>query len=74
MVEDVEELASEAKAYLLRQPKLPLNGKISLERSETAQHIAPEIALGSGRRRDERGFVEDFAAGILRSEKFQRHS
>jgi hypothetical protein len=53
--------------------KLPLQRKIHLRCSEAAQNIAAEIALGSGRRRDERGFVEDFAARILRAEQLGRH-
>ena len=45
MVEDVEELGSEAKPQPLGELKLPLESTIQLCSSETPQHIAPEIAL-----------------------------
>jgi hypothetical protein len=48
VVEDVEELGSEAKPQPLGEVKLPLHRKIRLPGSETPQHIAPEIALLRG--------------------------
>jgi hypothetical protein len=72
VIEDIEELGTEAQAQLLRQRKAPLKGHIRLRGSESTQDVAAEIALGSGRRRDERGLVEDFAPWILRAEQFER--
>ncbi len=66
MVEEVEELASEAKHYLVGQAKLPLKRDIGLPGSETPQHIAPEIALLAGGRCGERGWIESLASRILR--------
>ena len=74
VVEDIEELGTEAQAQVLRQRKAPLKGHIRLRGSESTQDVAAEIALGSGRRRDERGLVEDFAPWILRAEQLERHS
>ena len=68
VIEDIEELGTEAQAQLLRQRKAPLKGHIRLRGSESTQDVAAEIALGSRRRRDERGLVEDFAPWILRAE------
>jgi hypothetical protein len=45
--------------------KLPLQGKVGLPGSETAQHIAPEIALLSGGRWSKRCLIENLAARIL---------
>jgi DNA-binding NarL/FixJ family response regulator len=74
VIEDVEELGTEAQAQLFRQRKAPLKGYIRLRGSESTQDVASEIALGSGRRGDERGLVEDFAPWILRAEQFERRS
>jgi len=74
VIEDIEELGTEAQAQMLRQRKAPLKGHIRLRGSESTQDVAAEIALGSGRRRDERGLVEDFTPWILRAEQFERHS
>jgi hypothetical protein len=48
MVKDVEELASETKPEPFGNVKLPLQGKIGLPSSKTAQDIAAEIALLPG--------------------------
>ena len=48
MVQDVEELAPEAKTHLLRDAKDSLQADIGLRGVETPQHIAPEIALLAG--------------------------
>ena len=74
MVEDVEEFAAELQAQLLGEMKLALEGHVGLRGIEGAEDVAPEIALGAGRRRSERGFVEDFAAGILRAVEHLGHS
>jgi hypothetical protein len=64
MVEDVEELGSETKPQPLGDVKLPLYCKIYLCSSETAQHIAPEIALLPGGRWSKSRFIENLAASI----------
>jgi hypothetical protein len=48
VVEDVEELGSEAQPQPLGEVKLPLHRKIGLPSSETPQDIAAEIALLTG--------------------------
>ena len=73
VVEDIEELGAEAKPQPLGEPELALQGHIGLPGSETAQHIASEIALLSSGRRSERCFIENLAAGILRSMEHERH-
>src|SRR5262245_1392663 len=51
MVKDIEELCSETKFYLFGEAKLPLQAKIELRSSETAQNVATETTLlPSGRR------------------------
>jgi len=72
MVEDVEELGSEAKAHLFSEVKLPLQGKIRLRCSETPKHIASEIALLSNWRRRKSCLIENLAAGVLRTIEHQR--
>jgi hypothetical protein len=47
---------------------------ISFCGSETAQHVAPEIALLCGGRSGKRCWVEGFAAGKLRAIEHKRHS
>jgi hypothetical protein len=74
MVEDVEELCSEAEIHLLGESKLPLNGKVHLGCSEGAQHIAAEITLLAGRRCSEGRTVVNLAPGILRTVEFKRHT
>jgi hypothetical protein len=45
MVENVEEFGPKTQPDLFGDVKLALQPKIRLRRSETAEHIAPEIAL-----------------------------
>jgi hypothetical protein len=58
VVEEVEELAPESEPHLVDQVKFPLKRDIRLPGSETAQYIAPEIALLAGVRRCERSWIE----------------
>ena len=74
VVENVEELGPEAKRQPLGESELALQGHIGLPGSETAQHIAAEIALLTWRRYSESCLVENFAAGILRAKEHQRHA
>ena len=74
MVEDVEELGPETKPQSLGEMKLPLQRKIHLRRSETAQDIAPEISLLPFGWWSKSSFVEDIAARILRPIEFKGHS
>src|SRR5215472_3903580 len=74
MVQDVEELGSEAKPHPLVDGKYPLHSNISLRSCETSQHVAAEITLLPGRCWCKGRFIENFAAGILRSVELQRHS
>jgi hypothetical protein len=74
MVEDVEELGSETKRYCFGDAKLPMQRNIRLPGSETAQDIASEIPLPSGRRCCKSGANENLAAGILLSVQFKRHT
>ena len=74
MVEDIEELSPEAEIQLFGDVKLPLQGNIGLPSSETAKHIAPEIALLTGGRRSKRRWIVCLASGILRPIKHERHS
>jgi hypothetical protein len=74
VVEEIEELGSETKPHLLGEVKLALQPKIQLRSSETAQHIAPEIALLPGGRRSKGRAIENLTAGILFSLDLQRHS
>jgi hypothetical protein len=74
VVEQVEKLGSETKSRLLGQMKLTLQGKIRLRSSETAKHVASEIALLSCGRCSKSCFIENLAAGILRSMEDKRHS
>jgi len=71
MVEDVEELASETEPDLLGDVKLPLQCKIHLRCSETAQHIVPEIALLSAGRWRESGMLKTLPPGLLRAEDLE---
>ena len=64
VVQDVEEFASQAKRRFLGDAKGPLQSEISLRSVETAQHVAPEIALLARGRRGERRTIENLAAGI----------
>jgi hypothetical protein len=54
--------------------ELPLQPKIYLGSTETAQHVAPEIPRLSGRRCRKRRAIENFPARILRPKKLKRHS
>src|SRR5215472_12917563 len=74
VVEDVEELGSETKPDLLGELKLALEGHVRLRGSETAQNIAPEIALLASGRRGKSGLVENFATGILGAIEEERHT
>src|SRR5262245_33742090 len=74
MVQDIEKLAPETEAHSLSDAEDPLHADIRLGSVETAQHVAAEIALLSGRRRGESRLVEDLAAGISGTEEFQRYS
>ncbi len=76
VVKDVEELGSEAKAHPFGEVKLALQPNIRLHGSETPQHIAAKIALPVVLRglKTESSLVEDFAAGIPRAIKNERHS
>jgi hypothetical protein len=58
VVEEVEELAPESEPHIVDQVKFPLKCDIRLPRSETPQHIAPEVALLAGVRRCERSWIE----------------
>src|SRR5262249_24646771 len=57
MIENVEELPPEPQVPLLGERKLPLESHVRLCRAESAQHVAPEIALCPRRCRFERVFV-----------------
>ena len=48
MVEDVEELAAEAKLHSFCQMKLALEGEVRLRGSEAAEFVAREVALPRG--------------------------
>ena len=74
MVKYIEELRPEAEIQLFGDVKLPLDGNIGLPSSETAQHIAPEIALLTGRGWSKRHWIECLASGILRPIEHERHS
>ena len=74
VVEDVEELGPETKPHLLSEVKLPLQRDIGLCSSETAQYIAPEIALLPGGRRTKSRLIEDFSARKLCAMELKRHS
>ena len=79
VVEDIEELRTEAQPQLLGQVKLPLQPHIRLRGSETAKNVAPkvsllQVSLRSFRRHRKRRAVEDFAARILRAKEFERHA
>src|ERR1700752_5244741 len=73
MVEDVEKLTPEAKRHSLCESKLALNGKVGLESSEAAQHVASEIALPS-ERLCKSCAVENLATRILRPIEHDRHT
>src|SRR5690349_5034421 len=74
VVKDVEELGSKTKHHLLGEVKLPLHRKIQVRCSDTAQHIASEIAVLPNGRHGEGRLIEDFSAGILSAKKFERRS
>src|ERR1044071_8992759 len=73
VVEDVEELRAEAKPHLFDDAKLSLQPDVRLPGPETPQHVAPEITLPPGGRRNKSRAAENFAAGILPTEKLKRH-
>jgi hypothetical protein len=74
MIKDVEELGTETEPYPFGEMKLPLDGNIGLRGTETAKDIAPEITLRPRRGCREGVEIENFAAGILRAEEFERHA
>lgn len=74
MIEDVEELGTEAKSQTLRQVKLLLYSNVRLPCAKTPQHIASEITLRTGRRRTKSGAIEDLAAGKLRAMDLERYT
>jgi hypothetical protein len=65
VVKEVEELGSKTKAHLFGQLKLALQPKIRLRGSETAKHIALEIALLPCGWCGKSYLVENIAARIL---------
>ena len=74
VVEDIEELSPKAEIHLFSDAKLPLNCNIGLPSSETAQHIAREIALLTAGRWGKRCGIENLAARISRPIENERHS
>src|SRR5580704_10213669 len=74
MVEKVEEFGPKTQPHLFGEAKLALQPNIRLRRSETAEHIAPEIALLPRRRRGKRSRIERLASRILRPIEHKRHS
>jgi len=74
VIEDVEELRSEAKPHFLGYAELPLQPEIDLRSVETPQYVASEIALlPDGWCRKSR-LIENFAAGISAAGEFKRDS
>lgn len=66
MIEDIEELSSEA-GLPARESKLPLTCDIRLKGSKATQHFESEIALSSSWWSGEGRAVEDLAARISRT-------
>ena len=63
-VQDVEELATEAKAHLFAKAKDPLQASVGLCGVESAQDVATEVSLLPSGRRAKGLFVENLAARI----------